>query len=142
MSPDAIFTVANAAVLPGWLLLIFAPGWTYTRRLVPAVIAVPLALCYVYLLATHWGDAGDFNSLAGVGRLFADPYVLLGGWIHYLAFDLFVGAWIARDAQRAGIPHLAILPCLLLSFLLGPAGLLLYWLIRGIRNRQYDLSEA
>jgi hypothetical protein len=110
--------------------------------LVPAVIAVPLALCYVYLLATHWGDAGDFNSLAGVGRLFADPYVLLGGWIHYLAFDLFVGAWIARDAQRAGIPHLAILPCLLLSFLLGPAGLLLYWLIRGIRNRQYDLSEA
>lgn len=142
MSPETLFGISNTLVLPGWLLLIFAPRWVWTRRLVPALFAIPLAALYALLLATHWNNGGDFNSLAGVNRLFADPHVLLGGWIHYLVFDLFVGAWITRDAQRAGLPHLAVLPCLLLSFLLGPCGLLLYWIIRALRNRHLDLYEA
>lgn len=142
MSPEVLFSIANTSVLPGWLMLIFVPRWHWTRRLVPALMAIPLSALYVWLLATHWSSGGDFSSLAGVDRLFADKHILLGGWVHYLAFDLFTGAWITRDAHRAGVPHLAVLPCLLLTFLLGPSGLLLYWGIRAVRNRQYNLSEA
>ena len=58
------------------------------------------------------------------------PWLLLAGWIHYLAFDLFVGSWEVRDAQERGIPHLAVVPCLLLTFMFGPAGWFLYNLVR------------
>ena len=61
--------------------------------------------------------------------LFENPWLLLAGWAHYLAFDLFIGGWEVRDAQRRGIPHLLVVPALVLTFLFGPAGLLLYLLI-------------
>jgi hypothetical protein len=68
--------------------------------------------------------------------LFRNEYLLLAGWIHYLAFDLFIGSWQVRDAERNGVPHLAVVPCLVLTFLLGPTGLLLYLLIRaGVTRR-------
>jgi hypothetical protein len=62
--------------------------------------------------------------------LFQSPYVALAGWIHYLAFDLFLGAWQVRDANRRDINHLWLVPCLVLTFLAGPVGLLLYFCIR------------
>jgi hypothetical protein len=62
--------------------------------------------------------------------LFSQPWLLLAGWIHYLAFDLFVGSWEVRDARDRGIPHLAVVPCLTLTFLFGTAGWLLYAMVR------------
>ncbi len=58
------------------------------------------------------------------------PGMLVAGWLHYLAFDLFVGGWIAREGERAGLPHLLLLPCFVLTFLFGPAGLLAFALLR------------
>jgi hypothetical protein len=131
-NPEALFSLASTAILPGWLLLILAPRWRYTARLVGAVLLPGLlGILYVTLIAARWGSAeGGFSSLADVGLLFADPYMLLAGWVHYLAFDLFVGAWEVRDSQRLGIPHLMVVPCLVLTFLFGPAGLLLYGILR------------
>jgi len=60
----------------------------------------------------------------------------LAGWVHYLAFDLFIGSWEVRDANRHGIPPWAIIPSLILTFLFGPMGLLLYFLIRIARIRR------
>ena len=71
--------------------------------------------------------------------LFANPFALLAGWVHYLAFDLFIGAWEVRDAQQHQVPHLAVVPCLLLTFLFGPAGLLLYFVLRYALRRQLSL---
>jgi hypothetical protein len=68
-------------------------------------------------------------------RLFTQPGIALAGWIHYLAFDLFVGAWEVRDASRHGVPHRVVVPCLVLTFLLGPSGLLAYLALRGVRAR-------
>ena len=70
-----------------------------------------------------------------VAKLFSNRWLLLAGWIHYLAFDLFIGAWEVRDAQDLGISHFIVIPCLLLTFLFGPAGLLLYFVIRVARLR-------
>ena len=142
--PDALFSLASTAVLPGWLLLAFAPRWRHTARLVAAVVLPGLlGVLYVAVVAARWGGAeGGFSSLADVQKLFADPWLLLAGWVHYLAFDLFVGAWEVRDAARLGIPHLLVVPCLLLTFLFGPVGLLLYGIVRAVRARRVLVDEA
>jgi hypothetical protein len=86
---------------------------------------------YVALLL-HGGrvKGAGFGSLAQVARLFTSQYLLLAGWIHYLAFDLFTGAWQTRDALRLGLSKWLVAPCLVLTFLLGPVGLALYLLLR------------
>jgi len=138
MSPDVIFSICNTAVLPGWLLLAILPRWKWTARLIASVI-IPalLGLVYLYLVLTHFGGTeGGFGSLSQVQQLFQNPAMLLAGWIHYLAFDLFIGSWEVRDAQRLGLNHLLVIPCLALTFLFGPIGLLLYLLIRWAVKKQ------
>ena len=145
MSPEQLFSLCGALVLPGWLLLVFLPRWRWAARLVcPVLIPLLLALVYLWLVATTFGRTpGDFGSLAGVSQLFQNPRALLAGWIHYLAFDLFIGSWEVRDARRAGIHHLLVVPCLLLTFMFGPAGLLLYFALRaGLRRRLTVGGEA
>src|ERR1044071_9800820 len=143
MSPETIFSACGTLVLPGWLLLIFLPRWKWSARLIAAVIIPALiGVVYVYLIVTHFGQSeGGFGSLADVGRLFQNPHALLAGWIHYLAFDLFVGAWEVRDAQRVGVHHLLVVPCLILTFLFGPVGLLLYFALRAALKRRLTVGE-
>ena len=141
MSPHDVFSGANLVATGGWALLVLLPG---KRRLVDAVAgrAIPalLAAAYAAIVAVQWGGSeGGFSSLTEVAALFANPWILLAGWIHYLAFDLFVGAWEARDARERGIPHLLVVPCLLLTFLFGPAGWLLYL---GVRSAHVALTPS
>jgi len=138
MSPEALFSLASGLVVPGWFLLLVAPRWKWSARLIGAVI-LPLVLAagYLYLIARYMpGAKGGFGSLQEVRDFFESPYLLLAGWIHYLAFDLFIGSWEVREAQRLGISHWLVVPCLILTFLLGPIGLLLFLALRaGIRKR-------
>jgi hypothetical protein len=140
---DAIFRVANLFVVPGWLLLVFAPRWRWSARLVgPVLIPTILALAYVALVVARFGRGeGGFGSLDGVAALFADRWVLLAGWIHYLAFDLVVGSWEVRDAGRLGIPHVLVVPCLVVTFAFGPAGLLVYLAVRLATRRALLASD-
>jgi hypothetical protein len=136
MTADQLFSILNLIAMAAWLLLVFLPRVRWTTTLLPVVIPSLLAVIYTVLVAATlpWSDGG-FSSLAGVRALFDNPWALLAGWTHYLAFDLFIGGWEVRDAQQRGIPHLLIVPALVLTFLLGPAGLLLYlatrWLAPG-----------
>src|SRR6185436_20157970 len=102
--------------------LIFMGRRRWANTLVSGIILpVLLSVLYAALLATHWGETeGGFTSLAGVRALFSNQWLLLAGWVHYLAFDLFVGSWELRDAQQHRIPHLVMIPCLILTFLFGP----------------------
>ncbi len=144
MSPETVFLVCNYGVLPAWLLLAAAPGSPWTQRLVHAVW-IPLLLGVVYawalLGAGSAPEGASFASLPGVMLFFTVPGAALAGWIHYLVFDLFVGAWEVRDARRRGIPHLALLPCLILTLALGPMGLLLYLALRLGLRRELSLEE-
>lgn len=147
LTPATLFSAANALAMLGWGLLLVAPRWIVTRRLVLSG-ALPLGLAAVYavVIGVHYagpqGSAGGFSSLAEVAQLFQDPWALLAGWVHYLCFDLAVGAWASRDAQRRGVPHLLLLPCLLFTFLLGPVGLLLYALVRRFYHLNLPPSPA
>ena len=134
--PEQIFMAVNSLALVGWLLIIFAPRWRWTSRLVlSGTIPLLLAGSYVVLLVSTFGQAeGGFGSLAELQLLFRSEWSVLTGWIHYLAFDLFIGTWELRDAQARGIAHAWLIPCLLLTFLLGPVGLLAYFAMRWWRG--------
>lgn len=144
MAPDQIFSMANGAALCCWLLLIALPGRAWVSRVVAgAVVPAALAVLYTVLIAMYFFRSdGGFSSLTDVARLFSHPWLLLAGWIHYLAFDLLVGSWEARDARARGISHLFVVPCLLLTFLFGPAGWLLYLGVRGARARSTTGNES
>lgn len=135
MTPEQLFAIANTVALVTWLLLALFPGQRLVARLV-AGAAVPglLAVVYVSLLVTHWGGPGGFATLGDVARLFSNPWLLLAGWVHYLAFDLLVGVWEVTDARERGVPHLLVVPCLFLTFMFGPAGWMLYQGIRQVRG--------
>ena len=131
MTPEQIFSVVNLLALAGWVVLAVLPGRAWVSKAIAAGVIPVLAAVYVGLIAFNWrGSEGGFGSLAEVAQLFANPWLLLAGWTHYLAFDLFVGSWEARDARSLGISHWLVLPCLLLTFLFGPAGWLLYTILR------------
>jgi hypothetical protein len=136
MTWESAFLALNMLVVPGWALLVFLPRAAVTKTVVhSALYPVALGLIYVICLvaALAFGQStptADMTSLAGIMALFAHPNGVMTGWTHYLVFDLFIGAWIARDAQRRGVPHLAAVPCMLLTFIFGPVGLLLYLLLR------------
>jgi hypothetical protein len=94
-----------------------------------------LSLGYAVLMLVHFADApGGFQTLAAVQALFTDADVALAGWMHYLAFDLFIGAWILRDARREGFAHWVVLPILPFVFLVGPAGFVAYLALKLLRR--------
>ena len=133
MTAERIFGILNMLTLAAWLPLIFLPKARWASAVVPVVVPCLLAVAYVMLIVASlpWGEGG-FSSLAGVKALFENPWALVAGWAHYLAFDLFIGGWEVRDAQQRHIAHLHVVPALVLTFLFGPAGLLLYLAIRWV----------
>ncbi len=141
MTNAALFQLASAAVLPGWLALATAPLWPRSARRQAIFIAriVAALLCGLYATLLITGLAGDgppkgagFTSLEAVRLLLSSQAALLAGWVHYLAFDLWAGSWQAEDAR---LPHWLLLPCLALTFLAGPVGLLLYLLLSAARSK-------
>lgn len=144
MTPDQLFQIANTIVLPAWLLLIIAPTWKWTGRIVVGIVVTILSILYVIMLAEGIEslDFSSFGSLEGVMQLFTEPSAVAMGWIHYLAFDLMVGWFIVNDAQKHGINRFLTIPCLLFSFMLGPTGLLLYLLLRLVLRQKYFLDQV
>lgn len=143
MTAEQLFSTLNLIAVAAWLALVFLPRARWTATLLPVVVPLLLSVIYVVLVAATlpWSEGG-FSSLAGVSALFDNPWALLAGWTHYLAFDLFIGGWEVRDARSRGIPHLFIVPALVLTFLLGPAGLLLYLTLRRFARRRPAQENA
>lgn len=144
MNPELIFSLVNLLALVAWLTLIVRPRHPKILRWVGAV-PVLFAALYCVLIAMRIGrTGGNFSSLEGVATLFRDPWILLAGWIHYLAFDLWVGLWELRDAASRNLPHWRVVPSLLLTFLFGPAGWLLYLCVRArpVPNRGSPSKEG
>jgi hypothetical protein len=138
LEPDTTFAWTNAVALLAWIALVLSPPrarWTpWVWRITGRALPVAFAGVYVALLAIHWRGEGGFNSLDDVRALFAVPGALTAGWVHYLAFDLFVGTWIAERSARLGLGHPWVIPLLLMTFMLGPLGLLAFVLLCALRD--------
>ncbi len=132
MNPDTLFQIANPVVLVGWVALLASPfAPKFADRVAALLVPGVLSVAYAGLILAFWTSAeGGFDSLANVALLFETRELLLAGWLHYLAFDLFVGAWIVRSARAAGIHFSFVVPCLVLTFLFGPVGFLLFVALR------------
>ncbi|MEQ9302286.1 MAG: ABA4-like family protein [Marinoscillum sp.] len=128
MEASRIFELVNFIALIAWALMIFTPKWKYTTKMVKNLISpVLLSMAYLTIISTTInGSSLDITSLDQVRKLFNNDYVLLAGWIHYLAFDLFVGCWILKKSLDEKIPLYVSIPCLLFTFIAGPIGCLLF----------------
>lgn len=140
ITPELIFNIGNTAVLPVWLLMLFAPRWNVTKWVANShAVVLLLAIMYASIAFTQMGAIAeaDFMTLKGIKNLFLSAgksdYFVTAAWFHYLAFDLVVGTYIFQEAERLKLPHWAIVPCLLFTFLLGPFGFLLFYVVKTIR---------
>ena len=132
---DQVFGTGNLVAMSGWASLLAALVVPAVRKpvflLTGLLIPLGFALAYVALLLSAPAAKGaGVGSIVQVRTLFSVDGALTAGWFHYLAFDLFVGTWIARDGLERGAWRILIAPCLGLTFMFGPAGLLLYVLLR------------
>jgi hypothetical protein len=139
MDPQLLFALTLPLAAPFWAVMILAPAWSFTRRVIasPWIVAPPLM---VYALAvlpalSEVLPAVASPTLLSVAGLLGAPLGAAAGWAHFIAFDLFVGRWIFLDARERGIPHLVTTPILLLTILLGPLGMLAYLVVRAVRQR-------
>ena len=122
------FSLASAAAAAGWAALILLPRWSWLRLVLRYLLPGALATAYAALVMVYFFhvEGGGFNSLAEVKALLSTEPTLLAGWVHYLAFDLFVGCWIAEQADTLGLSRLLQAPILVLTFLFGPIGYLVF----------------
>jgi hypothetical protein len=127
MSWEPLFSAANSLALAAWLALLLLPRWPLLLQTIRFGVVGLLAAGYSALVFVHFFrvEGGGFGSLAAVKTLFSSDPVVLAGWMHYLAFDLLVGVWLAQrlDAERIARPVQAIV--LLTTFMFGPLGYLL-----------------
>jgi hypothetical protein len=141
MTIDGVFSACNLIALIGWILLLAVPRRQWAMALAGTAIPLALAAIYLVLFVLHARESdGGFSSLAAVAQLFDNRWLLLAGWVHYLAFDLFIGAWETRDAIARRVPRLLLAPCLLLTFMLGPIGLLCYHAVRARAHEPLDVA--
>lgn len=139
MNAGQLFSLLNNVTLLAWLALILLPRVRWTSTVVPIAWPALLSAIYALLIAISLPSSdGGFTSVAAVRALFANDWALVAGWTHYLAFDLLIGGWEVRDAQSRGVSHLLVVPALILTFLVGPVGFLLYM---ALRRRSGEVRE-
>jgi hypothetical protein len=147
MTPQAFFQVTNTLALVAWILLVLAPGRKVVAGLLCAIV-VPGLLSLAYVAVIGWKLAAngfpgeDVTTLAGLRKIFGDDWVLAAAWTHYLVFDMVVGAWIARDSVRLGIPWWLRTVALALTFLAGPTGFLAHIIGRWALRRTAGADDA
>ena len=139
-----IFKLTSFTALVGWIILAGFPAWELATDVVISIVVALLCIAYAYLVffgRKHDEPGhkvrGSFFTLKGIINLFKTPRVVLAGWIHYLAFDLMVGVYIVTDAAQYNISHWLLLPCLFMTLMFGPAGLLIYLLLRFAITQNY-----
>jgi hypothetical protein len=136
---QTFFQTTNTLALLAWIALVLFPskklvsGWL-CAVVVPGLFALGYAAVIAWKLATNGPPEGDVMTLAGLRDVFQDDWVFAAAWTHYLVFDMVVGAWIARDSVKLGLPWLLRTVALVLTFLSGPVGFLIYivgrWFLR------------
>jgi len=148
LTEQQLFDSVNL-VLPAWILLVLLPRWRFTQGFA-SLTAVAFCLMYTAIALTNLTKAdnqfafSDMFHLEGVKRVLASPEMALPAWLHYVAFDLFTAKWQVQDSITRNMPHLLLVPCLALTFLMGPVGLLTYFLVRTIASavRSKDRSSG
>ena len=146
---EMLYYWVNFGVLPFWLLLIFFPQSHLCRYFVTSIFPIfVLGGTYIFVLYKSYLNSydfmGNFNLYFGINdisNLFSDKNFLMMFWIHFIAINLFTGGWIVKDAQKFSINKIILIIPLLVTYLIGPLGLFLYWLIRIFYAKNISLYD-
>jgi len=141
---DALFSFSSQLAMFGWVVLIFFPRKLQLLNMLPKyIIPSLLSLTYAVLILLYFFNTpGGFSTFQAVKILFQTDSLLLAGWLHFLAFDLFIGAWIANKADSLGMSRLFQVPILFATFMLGPLGFIIFIGIRALMNTAKEARHA
>ena len=146
---EMLYYWVNFGVLPFWLILIFFPHSHICRYLVTSIFPIViLSGAYVFILYKSYLNSYDFiNNFAlylgidHVSDLFTDKSYLMMFWVHFIAINLFTGGWIVKDSQKFYINRILLAIPLIITYLIGPIGLFIYWLIRIFYAKNLNLYD-
>lgn len=141
MTADNFYGWAGILIFIPWAMLIFLPNGKYTERVAmgAAIVLFLAAAWFSFQYLSGGEDGGNFLSLEGFKNIFRSKEMLLTGWLNYLSFCLLVGLWQFHDSGKLKIPHIFVAPALLLTMLTGPAGLLVYLVIRFFKTKEWKI---
>jgi hypothetical protein len=142
---ELIYLLSNVILLPAWLLLILAPDWRWTERVVHSAwipVLYGTAVTVIIVMRPALAEEANIGSLRGFMLLLQSPYSSLAIWVQLVLCDLFIGAWESRDARRHGIRAGWLVVPLVATYIFGPPGLLIYLAIRYAHTRKVTLVEA
>ena len=146
---EILYFWVNLGVLPFWLILIFFSQSQICRYLVTSIFPIfVLSGAYVYMLYKSYLGSYDFDGnfdlylgIDNISDLFTDKTFLMMFWIHFISINLFTGGWIVRDSQKLAINKIVIIVPLLITYLIGPLGIFIYWLIRIFYAKSISLYD-
>lgn len=140
MQAAEIFSICNKVILSGWVLLIFLPNWKLTQAIILNGLIVLFAGIYSFMILKDIGNFNpdSFSTLANVKALFQNDNAVAAGWIHYLAFDLFVGAYIVRKSKQIALSRILYTITLPFTFMFGPMGYLLFVIFKTIKTKSLN----
>ena len=146
---EILYYWVNLGVLPFWLILIFFPQSHICRYLVTSIFPIfLLGGAYVFMLYKSYVGSYDFDGnfdlylgIDNISDLFSDKTFLMMFWIHFISINLFTGGWIVRDSQKLAINKIVIIFPLLITYLIGPIGIFIYWLIRIFYAKSINLYD-
>ena len=146
---EILYFWVNLGILPFWLTLIFFPQSNFTKYFVTSIFPIILlGGSYIFVLYKAYLNAYDFDSnfelylsISNLSNLFTSNTFLMLFWIHFVSINLFVGGWIVRDSQRLLIGKILVAVPLVITYLIGPLGIFIYWLIRIFYAKRISLYE-
>ena len=146
---EILYFWVNLGVLPFWLTLIFFPQSNFTKYFVTSIFPIILlGGSYIFVLYKAHLNAYDFDSnfelylsISNLSNLFTSNTFLMLFWIHFVSINLFVGGWIVRDSQKLLIGKILVAAPLIITYLIGPLGIFIYWLIRIFYAKSINLYD-
>ena len=146
---DTLYMWINLGVMPFWFILIFFPQSHICRFFVTSIFPIfILSGAYTFILYKSYLIGCDFNSnfslyfgLNQLTKLFEDSLYVMIFWIHFIAINLFLGGWIVKDAEKFYINKILLAIPLITTYLIGPIGLFIYWIIRIFYAKKINLYE-
>ena len=146
---EILYFWVNLGVLPFWLILIFFSQSHICRYLVTSIFPIfVLSGAYVFMLYKSYLGSYDFDGnfdlylgIDNISDLFSNNTFLMMFWIHFISINLFTGGWIVRDSQKLAINKIVIIVPLLITYLIGPLGIFIYWLIRIFHDKSISLYD-
>ena len=146
---EILYFWVNLGVLPFWLILIFFPTSNINKFFVTSILPILLLSgTYIFALYKSYLNTYDFISnfelylsISNLSNLFSNNLFLILFWIHFVSINLFVGGWMVRDSQKLYINKILVAFPLIITYLIGPIGVFIYWLIRIFYAKSINLYE-